>query len=128
MIGIQLINDYQSACFKRKLKIPLIYGIDAVHGHSNVRGATIYPHNIGLGAANNDSLMYLMGKYTSMEVFSTGINWNFSPCVALARDPRWGRTYESFSTNHKIITKTWKSIYGWSNECRHGGYCQTFYW
>ena len=101
----EMIKDYQSAAFKRKLKIPLIYGIDAVHGHSNVIGATIYPHNIGLGAANNDSLMFLMGKYTSMEVFATGINWNFAPCVALARDPRWGRTYESFSTDHNIITK-----------------------
>ncbi len=100
-----MINDYQSGAFKRKLKIPLIYGIDAVHGHANVRGATIFPHNIGLGAANNDSLMFLMGKHTSMEVFSTGMNWNFSPCVALARDPRWGRTYESFSTNHGIITR-----------------------
>lgn len=100
-----MMNDYQSAAFKRKLKIPLIYGIDAVHGHSNVIGATIYPHNIGLGAANNDSLMFLMGKHTSMEVFATGMNWNFAPCVALARDPRWGRTYESFSTDHNIITK-----------------------
>lgn len=99
-----MIKEFQSAALKRKLKIPLIYGIDAVHGHSNVRGATIYPHNIGLGSANNDSLMFLMGKYTAMEVFATGINWNFSPCIALARDPRWGRTYESFSTDHNIIT------------------------
>ncbi|RLD83653.1 MAG: beta-glucosidase [Bacteroidetes bacterium] len=101
----KLIKDYQVAAFSRDLKIPIIYGVDAVHGHANVVGATIFPHNIGLGAANNDSLMFEMGKITAKEVFSTGINWNFAPCVALAMDPRWGRTYESFSTEEEIVTR-----------------------
>lgn len=100
-----MIKGYQMAAFSRALKIPIIYGVDAVHGHSNVAGATIFPHNIGLGAANNDSLIYEMGKITAQEVLSTGINWNFAPCVALAMDPRWGRTYESFSTVENIVTK-----------------------
>lgn len=99
-----MIKGYQVGAFSRTLKIPIIYGVDAVHGHSNVYGATIFPHNIGLGAANNDSLMYEMGKITAQEVLATGINWNFAPCVALAMDPRWGRTYESFSTDVNIVT------------------------
>jgi len=100
-----MIKEYQVAAFSRTLKIPIIYGVDAVHGHSNVLGATIFPHNIGLGAANNDSLVYEMAKITAQEVLATGINWNFSPCIALAIDPRWGRTYESFSTEEHIVTK-----------------------
>lgn len=100
-----MLKAYQVGAFSRELKIPIIYGIDAVHGHSNVRGATIFPHNIGLGAANNDSLMYEMGKITAQEVLATSINWNFAPCVALAMDPRWGRTYESFSTTENIVTR-----------------------
>ncbi len=100
-----MIKGYQLAAFSRDLKIPIIYGIDAVHGNSNVAGATIFPHNIGLGAANNDSLLFEMGKITAQEVLSIGINWNFAPCVALATDPRWGRTYESFSTVEGIVTK-----------------------
>ena len=99
-----MIKDYQLAAFSRNLKIPLIYGIDAVHGNSNVMGATIFPHNIGLGAANDDSLTYEMGKITAQEILATGINWNFAPCVALAMDPRWGRTYESFSIVENIVT------------------------
>jgi len=100
-----MIKEYQLAAYRRELKIPIIYGVDAVHGHSNVAGATIFPHNIGLGAANDDSLMFKMGKITAQETLSSGINWNFAPCVALAKDPRWGRTYESFSTNENIVTK-----------------------
>ena len=100
-----LIKGYQLAACRRDLKIPIIYGVDAVHGHANVVGATIFPHNIGLGAANNDLLMFEMGKITAKEVFLTGINWNFAPCVALAMDPRWGRTYESFSTEEEIVTR-----------------------
>lgn len=100
-----MIKGYQMAAFSRALKIPIIYGVDAVHGHSNVAGATIFPHNIGLGAANNDSLIFEMGKITAQEVLSTSINWNFAPCIALAMDPRWGRTYESYSTVENIVTK-----------------------
>lgn len=99
----ELLKSYQLAAYQRELKIPIIYGIDAVHGHSNVVGATIFPHNIGLGAANNPELTEAMGRITSQEVLKTSINWDFAPCVAVAMDPRWGRTYESFSTDEKIV-------------------------
>ncbi|MEM6320883.1 MAG: glycoside hydrolase family 3 protein [Bacteroidota bacterium] len=101
----QLLDAYQNAAQKTTLQIPLIFGIDAVHGHNNVFGTTIFPHNIGLGAANDEAGLFEMGKIVAEEVLSTGINWNFSPCLALAEDPRWGRTYESFSTDSEIVNK-----------------------
>ncbi|MFK7983593.1 MAG: glycoside hydrolase family 3 protein, partial [Saprospiraceae bacterium] len=100
-----LIKEYQTAALSTSLKIPAIFGIDAVHGHNNVYGATIFPHNIGLGAANDKKGMYQMGEIVAKEVFGTGFNWNFTPCVAIANDPRWGRTYESFSTNPEIVNQ-----------------------
>ena len=99
------IIDYQQAARKSTLKIPAIFGIDAVHGHNNVYGATMFPHNIGLGAANDEEGMFEMGYNVAKEVFATGFNWNFAPCVALANDPRWGRTYESFSTNMPTVNR-----------------------
>ena len=77
--------------------IPVIWGSDAVHGHSNVFGATIFPHNIGLGATRNPVLVQEAARVTALEIAGTGINWTFAPCVAVAQDARWGRTYESFS-------------------------------
>lgn len=100
----QMMTSYQEAILSRDLKIPLLYGIDAVHGHSNVYGAVIFPHNIGLGAANDPILVKEMGKIVAEEMKLTKIIWNFSPCVAIASDPRWGRTYESYSTDPKIVT------------------------
>ena len=88
-----------------RLAIPVIWGTDAVHGHNNVQGATVFPHNIGLGAANNPSLMRDIGTITAREVAVTGIDWAFSPTVAVARDVRWGRSYESFSSNPKIVAE-----------------------
>jgi len=73
--------------------VPLIWGTDAVHGHNNVIGATIFPHNIGLGAANNPSLMRQIGEATALEVAATGIDWVFAPTLAVVRDDSWGRTY-----------------------------------
>ena len=101
----KLIHDYQTASLSTDLKIPAIFGIDAVHGHSKVYGATVFPHNIGLGAGNDEKGLYKMGEIVAKEVFATGFNWNFSPCVAIANDPRWGRTYESFSTDPKIVNR-----------------------
>ncbi len=75
-----------------------------MHGHNNVYGATMFPHNIGLGAGNDKKGLYKMGEMVAKEVFTTGFNWNFAPCVAIANDPRWGRTYESFSTNPVIVS------------------------
>jgi beta-glucosidase len=77
--------------------IPALWGTDAVHGHNNIVGATIFPHNIGLGAANNPDLMYQIGNVTAKEILVTGLDWTFAPTIAVVRDDRWGRTYESYS-------------------------------
>ena len=87
------------------LGIPVIWGTDAVHGHNNVSGATVFPHNIGLGAANDPALMRDIGTATAREVAVTGIDWAFSPTVAVAKDARWGRTYESFSSDPDIVAE-----------------------
>ena len=85
--------------------IPILWGTDAVHGHNNVYGATIFPHNIGLGAANNPELTTMVFAATARDVRTTGIKWNFSPTVAVAQNPRWGRTYESFSESPAIVSQ-----------------------
>jgi len=84
--------------------IPLIWGTDAVHGHNNVYGATILPHNIGLGAANNEALMEDIGRLTALQVLATGIDWTFAPTVATVRDDRWGRTYEGYSEDPNLVS------------------------
>lgn len=93
-----------------RLAIPIIWGTDAVHGHNNVIGATVFPHNIGLGAANNPDLMRNIGTVTAREVAMTGIDWTFAPTVAVAKDIRWGRTYESYSQDPKIVAELGKEI------------------
>jgi beta-glucosidase len=85
------------------LGIPIIYGIDAVHGHSNVVGATIFPHHIGLGCTNNPKIVEEVYRATAIEVAATGIDWNFAPCLAVPRDERWGRTYEGFGETPEIV-------------------------
>jgi hypothetical protein len=89
-------DAYQNAALGTRLGIPIIYGIDAVHGHNNVVGATIFPHNIGLGATRDPALIEEIGRLTAKEVRCTGLEWTFAPCVAVVRDERWGRTYEGF--------------------------------
>jgi beta-glucosidase len=83
--------------------IPILWGTDAVHGHNNVIGATLFPHNIGLGAARDPDLMERIGVVTAREVAATGIDWTFAPVVAVVRDDRWGRTYESYSEDPEIV-------------------------
>src|SRR6185295_17028829 len=83
--------------------IPVVWGTDAVHGHNNVLGATVFPHNIGLGAAHDPDLIECIGKITAEEVATTGIDWTFAPTVAVVRDDRWGRTYESYSEDPAIV-------------------------
>ena len=102
---VELYNGFQQEALKTRLKIPLIYGIDAVHGHNNVLGATIFPHNIGLGCANDKNLIQDIAAATAAEVKATGLDWTFAPCVAVAQDERWGRTYESFSEDSEIVTE-----------------------
>ena len=83
--------------------VPEIWGTDAVHGHNNIIGATIFPHNIGLGAAHDPALIRRIGEVTAVEVRVTGLDWTFGPTLAVVRDPRWGRTYESYSEDPQIV-------------------------
>ena len=85
------------------VKVPVIWGIDAIHGNSNVHGATLFPHNIGLGAAHNKKLVFEMGEAVGRATRATGINWVFAPTLAVVRDDRWGRTYESFSEDPALV-------------------------
>ena len=90
------VEQVQKEALKTRLGIPVMYGIDAVHGHNNVRGATVFPHNIGLGATRNPKLVEEVGRITAIEVAATGMHWAFGPCVAVPQDERWGRTYEGY--------------------------------
>lgn len=87
----------------RGFKIPFMWATDAVHGHNNVYQATIFPHNIGLGATHDTDLIYRIGKATAIEVATTGLDWTFAPTVAVPRDDRWGRTYEGYSEDPSIV-------------------------
>src|SRR5689334_6995649 len=98
-----LYNHYQSRALQAKPRIPLLYGIDAVHGNNNVLGAVIFPHNIGLGCTRNPDLVEQIGRITAEEVRATGINWAFAPCVTVPQDIRWGRTYEGYSEDPEIV-------------------------
>ncbi|MGB1157803.1 MAG: glycoside hydrolase family 3 N-terminal domain-containing protein [Porticoccaceae bacterium] len=100
---LKLADRYYEASINSKSGIPLLWGTDAVHGHNNVMGATLFPHNIGLGAANDPALIRKIGKITAAEVAVTGIDWVFAPTVAVAKDFRWGRTYEAYSNDSKIV-------------------------
>ncbi|MCA9951308.1 MAG: glycoside hydrolase family 3 C-terminal domain-containing protein [Anaerolineales bacterium] len=99
-----MVDGFQDAALQTRLGIPLIYGVDAVHGHSNLQGAVIFPHNIGLGAANNPDLMREIGAVTAREMIATGIYWNYAPGVMVPQDIRWGRTYEGYSENTDIVS------------------------
>jgi beta-glucosidase len=99
-----LYDRCQQQALKTRLGIPILYGVDAVHGHSNVLGAVIFPHNIGLGCTRNPALVEKIGRVTAEEVRATGINWTFAPCVTVPRDERWGRTYEGFSEDQNLVS------------------------
>jgi beta-glucosidase len=86
-----------------KVKVPVIWGTDAVHGHNNVFGATLFPHNIGLGAAHDPRMMERIGEATARQVRATGITWAFAPTLAVVQNPRWGRTYESYSSDPQLV-------------------------
>ncbi|WP_313896281.1 glycoside hydrolase family 3 N-terminal domain-containing protein [Streptomyces sp. YIM 98790] len=115
-----MYDSFQRAALATPLGIPMIYGIDAVHGHNNVRGATIFPHNIGLGAANDPELVQRIGRATAEEVAGTGIDWNFAPCLCVARNDRWGRTYESFGEVPELPTAMTTLITGLQGETLGG--------
>ena len=107
---LAMVNSFQAQALSARLQIPLIYGVDAVHGHGNVYGATIFPHNIGLGSTRDRRLVEEIGEATAAEVRATGIPWNFSPCLCVARDERWGRTYESFGESPELAAQMGSSI------------------
>jgi len=86
-----------------KVKVPVIWGVDAVHGHNNIYGATLFPHNIGLGAAHDPRLLFRIGRATASQVRSTGLSWVFAPTLAVVQNPRWGRTYESYSSDPTLV-------------------------
>ncbi len=98
-----LYDKFQNVALKTRLRIPIIWGIDAVHGHNNVDGATIFPHNIGLGASRNPKLVEQVAAVTSAEMRGTGVQWDFAPCVAVSRNEKWGRSYESYSENPELV-------------------------
>ena len=99
-----MVEGFQKEALATRLQIPIIYGVDAVHGHGNLLNATVFPHNIGLGAANNPELMEKIGRATAEEMLATGIPWNFAPVVAVVQDARWGRTYEGFGEETELVT------------------------
>ncbi|MFJ3441415.1 glycoside hydrolase family 3 N-terminal domain-containing protein [Streptomyces sp. NPDC086081] len=102
----------QRTALTTPLGIPMIYGIDAVHGHNAVRGATLFPHNIGLGATRDPALVQRVGRAVAEEVAGTGIDWSFAPCLCVARNDRWGRTYESFGETPELPTAMTSFITG----------------
>lgn len=100
---VELAQAFRAAAAQRPgAKVPLIYGIDAVHGHNNIVGATIFPHNIGLGAARDPDLIRRIGEATALEVAVTGADWTFGPTLAVPQDDRWGRTYEGYAENPEV--------------------------
>ncbi|CAL9044163.1 uncharacterized protein LOC135582547 [Musa acuminata AAA Group] len=109
---VNMVNGMQKAALSTRLGIPIIYGIDAVHGHSNVYKATVFPHNVGLGATRDPALVKKIGAATALEVRATGIPYVFAPCVAVCRDPRWGRCYESYSEDPKLVKEMTEIIPG----------------
>ncbi|KAG6486001.1 beta-glucosidase BoGH3B-like [Zingiber officinale] len=109
---VNMVNGFQKGSLATRLGIPLIYGIDAVHGHNNVYKATIFPHNIGLGATRDPLLVKRIGAATALEVRATGIPYVFAPCVAVCRDPRWGRCYESYGEDHNLVQQMTEIIPG----------------
>ncbi|KAB2627186.1 lysosomal beta glucosidase-like [Pyrus ussuriensis x Pyrus communis] len=109
---VNMINGFQKGALSSRLGIPMIYHIDAVHGHNNVYNATIFPHNVGLGATRDPELVRRIGSATAREARATGIPYVFAPCFAVCRDPRWGRCYESYSKDHKIVQEMTEIIPG----------------
>ena len=101
----EMVDGFQAEALQTRLGIPIIYGVDAVHGHANLQGAVVFPHNIGLGAANNPDLMRDIGQATAQEMIATGIYWNYAPAVSVPQDIRWGRTYEGYSENTALVSE-----------------------
>lgn len=102
---VKMVSGFHHAALETRLGIPLLYGVDAVHGHNNMHGAVIFPHNIGLGATRDADLVQRVAAITAKEVMATHIQWNFAPAVPVPQDIRWGRTYEGFGDNTELVTE-----------------------
>jgi len=100
-----MVTGFENEALQTRLKIPLLYGIDAVHGHNNIDGAVIFPHHVGMGATHDPKLVEQAERVTAEEVAGTGIRWAFAPCIAVARDEHWGRTYESYGDDPALVSK-----------------------
>jgi beta-glucosidase len=111
-----MVDTYQRAALATPLKIPIIYGVDSVHGHGNLLGATVFPHNIGLGATRDPQLVADVEHITADETRASGPQWAFAPCICAARDDRWGRTYESFSEDPSLVIKMETAIDGFQGD------------
>ena len=102
---VEMVHGYQDAALSTRLAIPLLYGVDAVHGHANLVGATVFPHNVGLGAADDPELVEAIARATAREMIATGIYWNYAPVLAVPRDIRWGRSYEGYGEDPELVTR-----------------------
>jgi beta-glucosidase len=111
-----MVDRYQSAALATRLHIPLLYGVDTVHGDGNMYGATVFPHNIGLGATRDPKLVADVEHIAAEETRSTGPQWAFAPCICAARDDRWGRTYESFSEDPRLVEQMETAIDGFQGK------------
>ena len=107
-----MVDRYQRAALATRLGIPLLYGVDSVHGHGNLLGSTVFPHNIGLGATRNPRLVEKIAHITAEETRASGPQWAFAPCICVARDDRWGRTYESFGEDPDLVISMETAIDG----------------
>jgi len=107
-----MVDRFQKAALATRLHIPLLYGIDAVHGDGNMYGATVFPHNIGLGATRDPALVQEIGHITASETRASGPQWSFSPCICAPQDDRWGRTYEGFGEDPKLVIQMETAIDG----------------
>lgn len=99
----RMVGDYRAASLKAGAGIPILFGVDAVHGHSNLPGATIFPHNIGLGATHDPDLIHRIGQATAAEIAGSGIEWTFAPTLAVPQDLRWGRSYEGYAADPALV-------------------------
>ncbi len=100
-----MVASFEEGALRSRLGIPLLYGVDAVHGHTNVCGATVFPHNIGLGASGDAGLVRRIARVTAEELAATGVRWDFAPPVSVPQDIRWGRTFESYSEDTELVTE-----------------------
>jgi len=111
-----MIDNFQTHARATPLQVPLIYGVDSVHGHNNLHGATVFPHNIGMGATRDPALVKEDGRITATETRATGVPWAFSPCLCVTRDERWGRSYESFGEDPALVDQMATIIDGLQND------------